>query len=135
MKVHENGKLCDGCAKMLEGGDELLSFWFYRIKEYFPTAHLAHVFRGKDDQDRMVKEGSSLLKWPNSKHNVMKAGNPCSRAMDIFSLESDGSASFRMGFYVQIANFLEDQTAPITWGGSWAHFKDSDHFQLNEGAG
>ncbi len=132
MKTHVNGKPCDGCAKMLEGGDELISFWFYRVKEAFPTAHLCHVFRGKDEQDEMVKEGASFLKWPNSKHNVMKDGNPCARAMDIFSLEDDGTATFRMGFYVQIANWLEDQGAPITWGGSFKHLVDADHFQLKD---
>lgn len=127
---HENGKPCERCAAMLKDADEAIEYWFYRIKEEFPTAHIAYVFRNKAEQDQMVKEGKSKLKWPNSKHNAFKNGKRASLAMDLFSLTDSGAAEFRMGYYVQIANWLEDQNAPIEWGGDWAHFKDGPHFQV-----
>lgn len=128
---HTNDGKCERCEMMLEKADEQIFFWFYRIKEYFPTVHASCIFRSKEEQDLQVKEKKSLLKWPHSKHNTFKDGKPCSQAMDLFSLNDDGKAEFRMGFYVQIANFLDDQSAPIEWGGHWK-FVDGPHFQVKD---
>jgi hypothetical protein len=128
---HENGKECESCAKKLEGADPLIAHWFYELKDQFPTAHISCAFRGKEEQDRMVLEKASLLKWPHSKHNVMVKGQPNARAIDLFSLNDEGEAEFRIGFYVQIANWLEDRESPISWGGRW-RWSDPPHFELKD---
>lgn len=115
---------------MLEQAHDDIRYWFYRIQDAFPDVHTCRVWCGKEEQDRLVKEKASLLKWPYSKHNAMKDGQPCSLAMDLFRLKEDGEADFRAGFYVQIANYLDDLGAPIAWGGSWKTFPDLDHFEL-----
>lgn len=129
---HENGEgVCPRCADMLQDGHEDIQYWFYMIKEAFPQVHTSCVYRGKAEQDRMVKEGKSFLKWPNSKHNILgQDQRPRAEAMDLFRLDDDGKADFRAGFYVQIANFLEDAGAPIDWGGHFRHFVDGPHFQM-----
>jgi len=130
---HDNGGNCKRCAEMLEEAHEQIRYWYYRIEEAFPDVHVDRVWCGKEMQDQLVADKKSLLKWPNSKHNHMEDGKPCSLAMDLFRLIETAqgqSAEFRAGFYVQIANWIDDQNAPIEWGGSWKHFKDLDHFQL-----
>ncbi len=130
MKHENGGATCERCESMLVQAHNDITYWFHRIREAFPTAHVCRVWCGKDEQDRLVAEKASLLKWPNSKHNHTENMVPCSLAMDLFSLLENGEADFRPGFYVQIANFLEDAGAPIEWGGNFKHFSDSDHFQL-----
>lgn len=128
---HENGKPCEHCALLLKDAHEDISYWFYRIKEVFPDVHTSTVFRGKAEQDRMAKEGASYLKWPNSKHNTLGPDKkPRAEAMDLFRLTDAMEAEFRMGFYVQIANFLDDAGAPIEWGGHFKKLVDGPHFQL-----
>lgn len=128
---HENIDNCPRCAEMLKDGHEDLQYWFYIIKEAFPTVHTSCVYRGKDAQDLAVKEGRSYLKWPYSKHNTLGPDKmPRSEAMDLFRLDDIGKADFRMGFYVQIANFLEDAGAPIIWGGTFRGLVDGPHFEL-----
>lgn len=128
---HENGKLCDRCAKMLEDAHEDVSYAFYRAKEAFPSLHTSCVYRSKDAQDAEVKAGRSYLKWPMSKHNACGPDKtPRSEAMDLFLLNEKGEAEFRMGFYVQVANFFEDSGLAIDWGGHFKQLVDGPHFQL-----
>jgi peptidoglycan L-alanyl-D-glutamate endopeptidase CwlK len=110
---------------MLADAHPDISYWFHEIRFMFPTVHVSCVYRNKADQEKAVEEKRSILKWPNSLHNKKP-----SLAMDLFSLDENGKASFRVGYYIQIANFLEDRGAPIDWGGSWKNFKDPPHFQL-----
>jgi hypothetical protein len=130
--IHKNGVDCTRCAAMLEEAHPDIHYWFHRIKEHFPTAHCAYVFRGKEEQDKMVAEKKSLLKWPHSRHNYMEGDKKLSRAMDLFTLQDDGKAEFRMGFYVQVANWLDDVGAPITWGGHFRKLIDGPHFELKD---
>jgi hypothetical protein len=127
---HTNEGICPSCEDKLKDGHPDIVYWFHRIKEHFPTAHCAWVFRSKEEQDRMVAEKASKLTFPNSKHNFTQDGKPCSKAMDLFSLGDHGEANFRLQYYVQIANWLEDVNAPITWGGTFKHLVDGDHFEL-----
>ena len=131
---HENGEgPCPRCAEKLKDGHEDIQYWFYVIKEAFPDVHTSCIFRGKDEQDKAAKEGKSFLKWPNSKHNILgQDGSPRAEAMDLFRLNEEGKAEFRAGYYVQIANFLEDAGAPLEWGGHFRKLVDLPHFQMKE---
>ena len=122
---HENKEVCERCEEFLKEGHDDIQYWFSVVKVAFPTVHTSCVYRGKDAQDALVKEKKSLLKHPHSMHNKKP-----SEAMDLFRLTEDGKAEFRNGFYVQIANFLEDAGAPIDWGGEWRNFPDAPHFQM-----
>lgn len=133
---HENHGNCPRCDKMMEDAHPDISYWFHRAREFFPTLHTSSVWRGKDEQNALVLEKKSLLKWPNSKHNHTSTdGKPCSLAMDLFSLTDKGAAEFRVGFYVQVSNWLEDQDAPIRWGGNFKTFVDPPHFELKKDVG
>lgn len=133
MTHHTQDDLCPKCQEMLEQAHPDISYWFHRIKEAFPTVHTDRVWCGQAEQDALVAAKKSLLKWPFSKHNFLTPqGQACSHAMDLFSLLDNGTAEFRLGFYVQIENWLEDQSAPLVWGGNWKSFPDSDHWELKE---
>ncbi len=124
--------MCDRCAKFLTQAHPMISFWFYRIREVFPNVHTCRVWCGKEEQDRLVLEGASKLKWPFSQHNFEKDGVPRSRAMDLFLLNPEGEAEFPHHLYVDICGWLKSQGAPIECGVEWANFPDGDHFQLAE---
>lgn len=125
---------CPKCDEMLKDGHEDIQYWFAVVKQAFPSVHTSCVYRGKNEQDKLVSEGKSRLKWPHSKHNALGPDNkPRAEAMDLFRLDDSGKAEFRMGYYIQIANFLEDAGAPIDWGGDFKNLVDGPHFQLKSG--
>ena len=130
---HENGKPCERCFEFLKDAHPTIRMWFYKAREQFPTMHTCRVWSGKDEQDKMVAEKKSQLKWPHSKHNYMENGVKLAKAMDLFSLAEDGKADWRIGFTMQICNWFEDQGAPIQWGGKlWKGFTDGPHFELKD---
>jgi len=127
---HSNDPVCTRCNKLLEEADTDLAYWVFVIRSQFLDAHISCTWRGEADQNLYFKEGKSQLKWPHSKHNTLnEKGEPCARAIDLFKLE-DGKAKFPIGFYLAINHFLEDNNAPIQWGGDWKKFKDYPHFEL-----
>lgn len=128
---HANGGSCERCMKMLEEAHPMISFWFWRIQAVFPNVHTCRVWCGEEEQDRLVAEKKSLLKWPFSLHNrTTPDGVPSAEALDLFLLTSEGVAEFPSDLYREIAGWLKAQGAPIEWGGDWRTFKDLDHFQL-----
>lgn len=129
---HTNGIPCEYCQEMLLDAHPDLRLWFYEIREEFPTAHCAYVWRGKDSQDEMVAKGKSLLKWPNSKHNVMEGTEARSHAFDLFFQTDEGKYEASIASLSRIWRFLEDKKAPMTWGGHFKHLVDCPHFQLDE---
>lgn len=130
---HLNGPDCLRCNEMLKGAHPVLKVWALRVRELYPNAHFFTIWRGEEDQNKMVASGKSERKWPFSRHNAVdKDGNPCSEAMDIFRLNDSGGAEFPNLWYLQIADALDQEYAPIEWGGNWKHFIDLVHFQLKE---
>lgn len=103
--------------------------WFGVIKAKFPDCHVSWTFRSKEWQDKAVFEGKSKLKWPNSYHNHMENGKPCSRAMDLFQLHPEYIALFPKHYFRKIWDFIVDQKIPLGWGGEWGW--DADHFQMH----
>ena len=100
------------------------------VKPGWPETHISWAWRGQDDQEQAFGDGKSREHWPNSKHNHEEAGAPCSLALDLFSIDIDHNATWPPGLYVSINQKNLTLGVPITWGGGWKTFKDSDHYQL-----
>lgn len=92
-------------------------------------------YRTKEDQDAMFYKGTSRVKWPNSKHNVLP-----SKAIDIWpwpvprkkdgSLDSDSQAwTYLAGVVLEKA---EQLGINLVWGGSWYSIVDKPHFELKD---
>lgn len=127
---HSNDPVCTRCNKIMEEADSDLVYWFFIMRSEFIDLHVSCAWRGEHDQNFYFKTGKSKVQWPNSKHNVMENGSPCSKAIDVFRLKN-GMAEFRFEYYKQVSDFLKSQNAPILWGGDFKKFKDGPHFELN----
>jgi len=84
-------------------------------------------YRGQVEQDQAFKDGRSLLKFPNGKHNQLpsKAVDACPYPYDWEKNEPD----IRL-----LADHLkataEALQIDLEYGGDWVGFKDTDHWQL-----
>jgi len=87
--------------------------------------------RGELEQNNLVDEGYSQLKYPTSKHNALP-----SMAVDVMPYhvdtphlrwdDTDGLNEFA-GFVFGIAALLNIK---INWGGHWQGFRDRPHYEL-----
>jgi len=89
--------------------------------------------RGKEEQDRLFKDGKSKLNYPKSYHNRYP-----SRAVDVVPYFSkrphvrwDDIESFKAfgNFVLGVAAVLD---IPVEWGGNWKKFVDMAHWQIRE---
>ncbi len=133
---HNDDPTCPLCEDKLKQAHEYLRLWFIDVKKRYPTAHVCWSWRGEKDQNKAYYEGKSNLKFPNSPHNNMKNGNPCSLALDLFLLE-DHAAIFPPLFYSKLNRENAESNTPIIWGGSFKSkagksLGDYDHFQYDE---
>lgn len=96
--------------------------------------------RGKAEQSRVFKYGTSALEFPNSLHNITPA-----RAADVVPYPLDWEDTNRFyffgGFVLGVAARLYDEGIidhRIRWGGDWDNdtetrdqsFNDLPHFEL-----
>lgn len=86
--------------------------------------------RTLEEQKRLVKSGAS--RTLKSKHLKQKDGY--SHAFDI-AVTLDGKVRWDWPLYDKVSKlFLSAAKAEkvnLTWGGSWASFRDGPHYQLN----
>lgn len=108
---------------------------------------IACGYRGRAEQEKAFREGSSKVQFPNSAHN----SSP-SKAVDIFACPR-GKISFEHKYYFYLAGLLDACTAEInqrmknitpfrlTWGGAWLNngdfnsdgqFMDLMHWEIHE---
>jgi hypothetical protein len=132
MKTHSDGAVCPGCEIKLRDAHGDIQRWFREeIKPMFQDCHVSWSFRGKIEQNQAVAEGKSKLPWPLSAHNKSDdQGNPCSLAVDLFELSSNGMASWSWKYFKEIADHTKARGFPIVWGGDFKTLGDSDHFQF-----
>ena len=110
--------------------------WLFNavVGEYDCTILAAH--RGRTAQNRAFKEGRSMLRYPNGKHNALP-----SRAVDVAPWPVDWTdikRFYHFAGYVQ--GMAESAGIPIRWGGDWDRdydlndqsFNDLVHFELTE---
>lgn len=130
MAKHVNEASCAKCEEILKTAHPVLRQWVLEgVRPRHPEAHVSCAWRNEQDQNRDYAEGKSKLKWPLSNHNKFDdQGNPCSLAVDLFELASNGMACWRWLFFKMIADEAKADEAPIDWGYDlWGW--DSPHFQ------
>lgn len=122
MAKHANTGKCPKCQEMLYAYlvDPVLRQWFEDLQAAQPEVHLAYTYRGKQEQDKLYREGKSKAKFGQSPHNYQPA-----LAFDIFFL-IDGKYALDWDRLEAIANNMPDG---MEWGGSWK-FRDGPHFQI-----
>lgn len=89
--------------------------------------------RGEEEQNQAFANGTSKLRYPNSRHNQSP-----SEAVDCAPWPVSWAAKDKCRFYLMagvilaVANYLGKQ---LVWGGSWQGFKDLPHFELKQKGG
>lgn len=99
-------------------------------------------FRNEEGQDLLYKMGRSRVEFPNSKHNTVIDGVPCSSAVDAVPWPlKDWNDYPRFVYFAGIVlGIAFDQGISLRWGGDWnmdhnlknQHFFDLCHFELKE---
>lgn len=103
--------------------------------------------RGKKEQNRRFEEGSTQVRFPNSKHNVGEgAGREVSHAIDVAPYPIDWKDSRRFVylagmFHLAFSRLKKDEgwDYDLRWGGNWDadihlddnKFDDLGHFELD----
>ena len=125
---------CMGCKNKLLDVHLALNAWFWDMKKRYEDLHISWGFRDEKHQRADFKAGLSRLNWPNSKHNNMLDGSPCSLALDVFRIDQQtGAALFNSSFYTVLNEYSKSQGYNLRWGGEFKTLKDLDHFELIDG--
>lgn len=130
--MHIRGAICPSCEEKLKQAHPRIAQWFRdRKSSTSPDMHVAWSYRGEKEQNEFFSRNLSKAKYPDSPHNKTKDGVPCSRALDVFRLESDGTASWERYFYLRLWHDTEWASDPVLWGGNFTTQKhDDNHFEL-----
>lgn len=132
VSFHKKGPICEGCNLLLLHVHTDLVMFFRWAKEKYPDVHIAEGWRGEEDQNKDFAEGKSKLQWPNSKHNHMEQGHPCSLALDLFLITPEGKADFNRDFYDRLYQDILKTGFNIRWGGTFKDFYDGPHYEINQ---
>lgn len=85
-------------------------------------------YRGKEEQDKAVADGSSAVKFPNGKHNQKP-----SLAADCVPYPIDWNDVKRFYFMAGVITTIAKQmNIPLEWGGFWKSKPDCPHFELKK---
>lgn len=128
--MHGDAHTCPSCDFKLESAHIDLQGWFSLVKMNFPRAHISWSWRGEQDQEQAYADHRTKLHFPNSPHNHLEDGKPCSLALDLFVLSEDHTALFPPTFYAAVNEMNKVNGRKIVWGGSFSSLGDFDHFQL-----
>ena len=95
--------------------------------------------RGREDQEKAVREGRSKVHWPHGKHNVRNEGD-LARAVDIAPYPIDWSDTARFVYLAGVMDAVaRAHNVRLRWGGNWdgdgvllkdQRFDDLPHFEL-----
>lgn len=129
---HTNDGVCPSCEEKLKLTHPKMVEWYRGKKAKYADLHIAHSWRSKEEQDQFYKDGRSKQPWPHSPHNYMIASVPCSKALDLFQLDSEGKARFERMYYSMIILDITDNNEPIKPGAVFVKLKDYNHFQLED---
>ena len=89
-------------------------------------------YRGEKEQNEAFRNGNSMLKYPNSKHNKLP-----SLAVDAVPYPIDWNNIGRFDelgeFVLKKADELRKEgriKSKIVWGGEWKKFPDKPHYEI-----
>jgi peptidoglycan L-alanyl-D-glutamate endopeptidase CwlK len=114
-------------AKLLECDLRLQSIFNEAVKTMDMT--IVTGYRGEAEQNQAFADGRSKLKFPHGKHNKMP-----SMAVDAcpYPYDWDKNVPDIKILADHIKATAEKLQIDITYGGDWADFPDTDHFELKE---
>lgn len=103
-------------------------------------------YRDKEEQNQLVADGKSQLKWPNSKHNTQILDRTTgkylgeSRAVDVLPYcnktkrmingDEPGDTVRILRFATRVFQKAAELKIGIRWGGNWTTLKDYPHWEL-----
>lgn len=130
------GADCPSCEDKLASAHINLTKWFLEIKKAFPDVHISWSYRSEKEQNQFHAEGKSGVPYPLSKHNKKDdQGDPCSLALDLFQLASNGMAVWAYSYFRAISNLSKKSGERIIWGGDFTgaakKLGDFSHFELS----
>lgn len=115
----------DESKRRLSTCDSRLQILFNKVIENQDCAILCG-HRGKEEQDKAVKEGNSGLLFPFSKHNKLP-----SKAVDVlpYPVKWDDIRGHYLfaGYVMATADILGIK---VKWGGMWKSLIDRPHWEL-----
>lgn len=121
---------CLSCEKFLPDLSFVLQDFMLWVWQNHSNCHISEGWRNQEKQHQYFLDGKSKQDWPYSKHNNMENKAPFSLAIDLFILDEKGEAQFPLSFYQDLYHNAVLMNQPITWGGLWVDFPDSDHFEI-----
>lgn len=132
---HATGEQCPSCTEKLKSAHPTICSWFLDLKKTIKDVHISCAYRGEREQNEAHAMGKSNVSYPNSKHNKADAtGLPCSEALDLFQLASNGMAVWAYSYFKQINDLNEKACEPVLWGGNFKgeakKLGDFSHFEL-----
>lgn len=131
--VHHTADLvCPSCeTKIMYAHPELRPVWA-AIKVKYPDAHISWSYRNKVDQEQAFIEKKTNAHYPYSKHNKVDAmGKPCSHAIDLFQINpTHPKGCWSAEWCKTVYEYISALYPFVTWGGSFKHLSDKDHFEI-----
>lgn len=130
---HAAGLDCELCDYKLESAHPILQDWFKtKVKIKFPDAHISWSFRDEQEQEQYFLDKKTELHWPDSPHNFMVDGKPCSKALDLFQIDDTGEGLWNPIFFFRLGEIIKAESDPVFWGGLFKTFGDANHYQIVE---
>ena len=112
--------------KNLNTCDNRLVFLFMAVIEDIDCSIICG-YRGRKEQEEAFNDGTSLIKFPYSKHNK----NP-SKAVDVIPYPFKGWDDLEQ--FEKLAKVVKQKAEGlginIKWGGEWQSLKDFPHWEL-----
>lgn len=130
MSHHTDDFECPLCEEKIASAHPYMQDWFRRLKKKYPTVHCSCAWRDEAAQEKAFSDGKTKAHWPDSKHNFMLDGKPCSLALDIFEIVN-GKERWSWSFYREVnqENTLDNEE--ILWGGMFKSIIDGPHWEYN----
>jgi peptidoglycan L-alanyl-D-glutamate endopeptidase CwlK len=122
IKRHTNTPDCALCSQKLTQVDSVLQEFTRKFRSKNLNAHISWGYRGKEDQEKFLKLGTTKAKFGESPHNF-------GLALDFFTIASTGQADWSKEFFENILAPAAKE-ADLEWGGSWKSLKDMPHVEI-----
>jgi len=97
----------------------IIIFLFTRVLQGFDHS-ITEGYRGKELQNKYFSEGKSKVGWPDSAHNRLVHGYPCSLAVHALPYPIDWNDRDRFHYLAgHVMSLAKEFDIPLRWGGDW----------------